>query len=143
MGFTKSINTACVGSFNVWVVRSCSFSNAPVSIKFHTNPVCVIHKSPILRWALVNTLLDHWPLLMIKIGSPDDAWIGLPTFANNEDERTKTNKNSCARRAIMVCSNLKKIMRSQFLIIIPCREMPTCYTKIGDFMYDSYFSARN
>jgi hypothetical protein len=80
---------------------------------------------------------------MIKIGSPDDAWIGLPTFANNEDVRTNKNKNTCARRAIMVRSNLKKIMRAQFLIIIPGREMPTCYTKIGDFMYDSYFSARN
>jgi hypothetical protein len=79
----------------------------------------------------------------MKIGSPDDACIGLPTLANKEDVRTKKNKNTCARRAIMVCSNLKKIMRAQFLIIIPYREMPTCYTKIGDFMYDSYFLARN
>jgi hypothetical protein len=43
----------------------------------------------------------------------------------------------------MVCSNLKKIVRAQFLIIIPCREMSTCYTKIGDFIYDSYLLARN
>jgi hypothetical protein len=64
-------------------------------------------------------------------------------LANNEAERNKENKKTCARRAIMVFSDLKKIMRTHFLIIIVCMEMLTRYTKIGDFMYDSYFSATN
>ncbi|GDX50285.1 hypothetical protein LBMAG26_11440 [Bacteroidota bacterium] len=75
----------------------------------------------------------------IKTGSPADSWVGYTTLPKVVAEISKKNENTCTLRAKIACCNLKKIMRTQFLIIIPNSKTATSYTKIGDFMHDCDF----